>query len=91
MDPHGRWSLSAGLNSVSFARAQITVYDGTHRLRVHKYAVENGYAQPTLVWQMPASFSRTHSYKVVVTGIRRAGIRRNLSHTYTVRLFTPSH
>lgn len=91
MEPHGRWSLSSGLNSVSFARAQITVYDGTHRLRIRKYAVENGYAQPTLVWQMPASFSRTHSYKVVVTGIRRAGIRRSLSHTYTVRLFTPSH
>ena len=39
----------------------------------------------------PAGISLTHAYKVVVTGIRRAGINRNLSHTYTVRLFTPSH
>ncbi|MCW2755371.1 MAG: hypothetical protein JWQ32_2782 [Marmoricola sp.] len=90
LEPHGRWSLSAGLNSVSFARARIAVYDGTRLIPVHKFAVENGYAQPTLVWQMPAGISLTHAYKVVVTHIRRAGIRRNLSHTYTVRLFTPS-
>ncbi len=91
MEPNGRWSLSAGLSRVNFARARIAVYDGSRRLYVHKYAVESGYAQPTLVWQMPAGISKTHAYKVVVTGIRRPGIRRNLSYTYTVRLFTPSH
>ncbi len=91
MEPHGRWSLSAGLSGVSFARAHVAVYDGSRRLAVRKYAVENGYAQPTLVWQMPAGISKTHTYRVVVTGIRRPGIRRNLTHSYTVRLFTPSH
>lgn len=91
MEPQGRWSLSSGLNSVSFARARVAVYDGAHRLAVHKYPVENGYAQPTLVWQMPAGISQTHPYRVVVTGIRQAHHRRALSYTYTVRLFTPSH
>jgi uncharacterized protein YkwD len=90
LEPHGRWSLSSGLNSVSFARAQIAVFDGARRIWVHKFAVENGYAQPTLVWQMPAGLSKTHWYRVVVTGIRQAGIATSLSHTYTVRLFTPS-
>jgi hypothetical protein len=38
---------------------------------VHQYRVENGYAQPTIVWQMPAGFATTGSYKVVVKRIQK--------------------
>ncbi|RNL62964.1 CAP domain-containing protein [Nocardioides marmoriginsengisoli] len=91
IEPRGRWSLSSGLKSVSFARAKVAVYlNGTTRIPVRKYAVHTGYAQPTLVWQMPANFSRTAAYRVIVTGIKKAGVRKTLRAAYTVRLFTPS-
>ncbi|MCW2787219.1 MAG: hypothetical protein JWP74_3736 [Marmoricola sp.] len=93
LEPGGRWSLSSGLKSVSFAHAGVSVYDSTsgRHLTVHKYPVENGYAQPTLVWQMPRGFSKTDAYQVVVSGIRRSGLGRAFSYAYPVRLFTPSH
>jgi uncharacterized protein YkwD len=91
IEPNGRWSLSAGRRSVSFARAHIRVFHNGVAVPVHKYAVENGYAQPTLVWQMPSGFARTGIYKVVVKNIRRHGSSKRFKHTYTVRLFTPSH
>jgi hypothetical protein len=90
MEPGGRWSLSSGLRSVSFARASVAVFLGTHKLRVRKFAVEGGYAQPTIVWQMPSAFPKTSAYRVVVSGIHRAGMRKALKVAYTVRLFTPS-
>lgn len=90
IEPRGRWSLSSGLKSVSFARAKVAVYRGTTRIPVRRYAVHTGYAQPTLVWQMPANFSTTGAYRVVVTGIKKAGKRKALKMAYTVRLFTPS-
>jgi uncharacterized protein YkwD len=92
MEPRGRWSLGSGSKAVSFARASVAVYqNGVTRIPVHRYAVHTGYAQPTLVWQMPSSFNQNAAYKVVVTGIRKAGVRRALHAVYTVRLFTPSH
>ncbi|MFL6059971.1 MAG: CAP domain-containing protein [Marmoricola sp.] len=91
IEPRGRWSLSSGLSSVSFTRARIAVYRGTVRIPVHKYPVHNGYAQPTMVWQMPPNLDENATYRVVVTGIRKAGLARALRMAYTVRLFTPSH
>ena len=90
IEPNGRWSLSAGRSGVSFARAKVRVYHNGARVSVHKYPVENGYAQPTLVWQMPAGFSTTGSYKVVVANIKKKGSRKPLRTAYTVNLFTPS-
>lgn len=90
LEPNGRWSLSAGLRSVSFKYASVAVYKGTTRIPVRKYAVHNGYGQPTLVWQMPSSFSKTAAYRVVVSGIRQVGVSRPFRKEYTVRLFTPS-
>lgn len=90
MEPSGRWSLSAGSRAINFSRARIAVYGPSGRVATHKYPVHNGYAQPTLVWQMPASINQTAAYRVVVTGIRKAGTRKRISTTYTVRLFTPS-
>ena len=58
---------------------------------VHKYSVHSGYAQPTLVWQMPSWIGQAGSYKVSVTGIKRSGYSGTTATSYTVRLFTPSH
>jgi uncharacterized protein YkwD len=91
IEPNGRWSLSAGRSRVSFAKARVRIYRGTTRIPVHKFAVEKGYAQPTLVWQMPAGFSKTATYRVVVSNIRPMGSSKRYKHTYNVRLFTPIH
>ena len=92
MEPGGRWSVSAGSKAVSFRYASISVYraDGV-RIPVHRYAVHTGYAQPTLVWQMPANFNKSTSYKVTISGIKKSGYSGSLRTSYTVRLFTPSH
>lgn len=90
LEPEGRWSLSSGLKSINFKRARVAVYQGKTRIPVRKYAVHNGYGQPTLVWQMPASFDRTKTYRVVVSRIKRAGYKKLIRKSYKVRLFTPS-
>ncbi|MET3962905.1 uncharacterized protein YkwD [Marmoricola sp. OAE513] len=90
IEPNGRWSLSSGLKSISFKRAKVKVYQGSHRVPVKKYAVKSGYAQPTLVWQMPKKFNRSVPYRVVVTGIKKAGKKKLIRTEYTVRLFTPN-
>lgn len=90
LEPAGRWSLSSGLKSISFRYANVAVYKSGVRIPVRKYAVHDGYGQPTLVWQMPSSFDRNAAYKVVVSGIKKAGLARSLRTEYTVRLFTPS-
>ena len=92
LEPSGRWSLSSGSKAVSFRYATIYVYraDGV-RVPVHKYSVHSGYAQPTVVWQMPSTFDKTASYTVGITGIKKSGYSGSLRTSYTVRLFTPSH
>lgn len=92
MEPNGRWSLSSGYKDVSFRYASVSVYksDGTKVSGVRKYTPHGGYAQPTLVWQMPSSFPKSATYSVVVTGIKKAGYSGSLKSTYKVRLFTPS-
>ena len=90
IEPNGRWSLSSGRGNVSFAHARVRVYHNGARVPVHRYRVENGYAQPTLVWQMPAGFSTTGSYRVIVGHIKKKGTKRPLRTAYTVTLFTPT-
>lgn len=90
MEPQGRWSLSAGNSRASFRYASVHVYRGTRQLTVHRFAVENGYAQPTVVWQMPSGFSRTGSYRVVVRGIRHPHTTKRFRTSYTVSFFKPS-
>jgi uncharacterized protein YkwD len=90
IEPDGRWSLSSGRRNVSFAKAKVRVYYAGHRIPVRKYRVENGYAMPTLVWQMPAGFSKTGAYRVVVTHIKKRGTHKRLHKSYVVRLFTPT-
>lgn len=90
LEPSGRWSLSAGSSRTDFRRASVRVYrDGT-RVTAKRLRVRPGYAQPTLVWQIPARQARSGTYRVVVRGVRRAGTAKAFGRTYTVRLFTPA-
>jgi uncharacterized protein YkwD len=90
MEPARRWSLSSGSGAMQFGRATVHVYRGGTLLRTHKLPVASGYGRPTIAWDMPATFSRTATYKVVVRGIHHSGSSKVYSHAYYVRLFTPS-
>jgi len=90
LEPRGRWSLSAGNSRTNFRDARIHVTHAGHSLRVHKFAVENGYGQPTLVWQMPSSLQSSGSYHVKVSNIRHRGSGKRHTTRYTVRFFTPT-
>lgn len=90
LEPSGRWSLSAGNRRVSFAGASVAVYRNGQRVKASKSRVENGYAQPTLVFNIPASQAHSGTYTVVVRNISTGGSRR-YAYTYHVSMFTPSH
>jgi uncharacterized protein YkwD len=90
LEPEGRWSLSAGSNRVDFRYAAVHVYRNGVALSARKNVVESGYAQPTLVWQLPTEQAGSGSFKVVVTGIRLAGSTNSYTRTYYVKMFTPT-
>jgi uncharacterized protein YkwD len=90
IEPNGRWSLSTGNRKMNFGKARVRVFRGTTRIPVRKYAVHNGYAQPTVVWQMPSGFNKSAAYRVVVKNIRKKGTTKRFKARYTVRLFTPT-
>ena len=90
LEPKGRWSLSAGNSTTNFSRASVRVTRNGKAVRVTKNPVHNGYAQPTLVWEMPGSVARSGTFKVAVSGIRRAGSKKRFSRSYTVTMFTPN-
>ncbi len=90
LEPGGRWSLSAGNSRTDFARATVRVHRNGTAVRVTKLRVRPGYAQPTLVWQLPAAQAKSGTYRVVVRGVRRAGSAKPFGRTYTVRMFTPA-
>ena len=92
LEPSGRCSLSAGNRGTSFARASVTTHrwvnGGWVRVSTRKHRVQTGYARPTLVWQV-YGVSRTGTYKVTVSGIKKPGTTRLARHVYVVRMFTP--
>ena len=88
MEPAGRWSLSAGLKSVNFRYASVKVYRNGVRVPARKYGVHDGYAQPTLVWQLGSSVPRSGNFRVVVSNIKRAGVTLR-PYSYRVYLFNP--
>ena len=90
LEPDGRWSLSAGSTSTSFASATVRVYREGQLVRAVRQPVEDGYAMPTLVWQLPSATPRSGLFKVTVSGIRHAGSTQRTTRSYWVRLFTPS-
>ncbi|MET0997157.1 MAG: CAP domain-containing protein, partial [Marmoricola sp.] len=89
LEPQGRWSLSAGNRNTDFRRATVRVSRNGKPVGVRKYRVENGYAQPTLVWQMRAGAVASGTVHVIVSGIRVAGSHRVYSRNYYVRMFAP--
>jgi uncharacterized protein YkwD len=88
IEPSGRWSISAGNSAVSFAKSTVAVYRNGHRISATKLPVENGYAQPTMAFNIPASQARSGLYTVVVRGIQAGS--HWYTHTYHVSMFTPS-
>ncbi|MGO4255749.1 CAP domain-containing protein [Marmoricola sp. RAF53] len=90
LEPAGRWSLSAGLGNVDFRRARVAVYRNGARVPATKYGVHNGYAQPTLVFQLGAGVPKSGNFRVVVSNIKRPGARPS-RYVYGVNLFTPYH
>jgi uncharacterized protein YkwD len=89
IEPSGRWSISAGNRGVSFTKSTVAVYRNGHRISATKLRVENGYAQPTMAFNIPASQARSGVYTVVVRGIRAGS--HWYTHTYHVSMFTPSN
>lgn len=87
LEPGGRWSLSAGSRGVNFKKAEIRVYRNGLRIKTSKQPVVNGYAQPTLVWQVPYRLAKSGTYTVLVSGIRVG--HKKYSAQYRVRMFAP--
>src|SRR3954447_2777588 len=71
LEPNGRWSLSAGNRSTDFRHATVRVYRNGQSVPLTRLAVHNGYAQPTLVWQLAASVRKSGTFTVVVRGAQR--------------------
>ncbi|MEO5653731.1 MAG: CAP domain-containing protein [Marmoricola sp.] len=90
LEPKGRWSLSAGDPATDFRRARVQVTRNGERVRVTKNPVHDGYAQPTLVWEMPDSIARSGTFEVVVSRIRRSGFKKRFASSYSVSMFTPT-
>jgi uncharacterized protein YkwD len=90
LEPGGRWSLSAGNKATDFRRATVRVYRNGQAVRTTKLRVQNGYAQPTLVWQVPAGTATSGTFKVIVRGAHIPGSRASIGRTYLVRMFDPS-
>lgn len=84
-EPLGRWSLSSGDPHADFRSAKITVHHNGKPVRLKKYAVHDGYAMPTLVWEV-YGLKKVGKYVVTVTGIKGAASRKV---RYTVKLFRP--
>ena len=75
---------------MSFTYATVRVYRNGNLVQTVKNPVASGYAQPTLVWQVPADIAKSGSFQVVVSGIRKSGTTVRYSRSYTVNMFTPS-
>jgi uncharacterized protein YkwD len=96
LEPEGRWSLSSTNPKMSFRSAKVRVRDAHgHWLKVKKYKVHDGYANNTLVWKVSGLRTPKRagqvSYRVVVTGIKKAGTKKRYTRAYSVRFFNPEY
>jgi uncharacterized protein YkwD len=89
LEPSGRWSLSLGDRALSLRWASVRVWRNGTLISAVKNPVVDGYAQPTLVWQIPANLARSGTFKVEVTSIRATSTSTRYTRIYTVRMFTP--
>jgi uncharacterized protein YkwD len=88
LEPKGRWSLSAGHSGANFANATVSMSGPNGPISVNRYAPKNGYAQPTLVWQVPGSINPTGIYRVTVNNIKVGNA--TTSYSYAVQMFKPA-
>lgn len=89
MEPNHRWSLSAGRKDIRFNKARVRVLRNGKRVHAHTYRVHNGYAQPTLVFQLGKRVRTSGNFKVIVSNIKRSGSRKSFRHKYRVKFFAP--
>ncbi len=87
LEPKGRWSLSAGHSGANFEAATVSMSGPNGPIPVTRYAPKNGYAQPTLVWQVGAAIDPTSTYHVTVNNIRVGN--GTTSYSYAVQMFKP--
>ena len=66
------------------------VYRNGTLISTVKNPVATGYAQPTLVWQVPTTVARSGTFRVQVSGIRKSGTTTRYAKAYTVNMFTPA-
>jgi len=89
LEPGGRWSLSSAGANFSSAKVKVVNAAGDSVAVSKIYEPQDGYADPTLVWEMGSiprvSGSGTASYTVTVTGIKR-GSSSGLTRSYTIDL-----
>ncbi len=88
LEPNGRWSLSAGHGGADFSAAQVAMAGPQGPISVTRFAPKNGYAQPTLVWDVNANLDPNSTYYVSVSNIKVGNGRTNYS--YAVQLFQPN-
>ena len=91
LEPAGRWSLSAGIRRTNFSKARVRVWRNGRRVPVRKMRVQNGYAMPTLVWQLPRYVPKTGTFRVSVNRIRIGRSKHNYRYAYSLRFFNPRH
>jgi uncharacterized protein YkwD len=90
LEPAGRWSLGASDPATDFSHAHIRVVSAAGKvLHVHRYPVENGYGDPTVVWHVTGIRASGH-YRVTMSKIRFADRKGSFSHSYRVHLFNPT-
>lgn len=89
LEPYGRWSWSTWDQRADLSHVRVRVWAGDQEVSVRQYAVQAGYGQPTVVWQLPSGPARTGSWTVRIAGVRSASGTLRPPTTYTVRLFTP--
>jgi hypothetical protein len=89
LEPGGRWSLSASDTSTDFHHARVRMVSAAGKVvHVHRYPVEDGYGDPTVVWHAENVRADGH-YRVTVSNIRDGSHKGAFSYSYRVELFTP--
>jgi hypothetical protein len=89
LEPDGRWSLSASDATTDFHHAHVRMVSAAGKVvTVHRYPVEDGYGDPTVVWSAKNVRLDGH-YRVTVSNIRNGSHKGAFSYSYRVELFTP--
>jgi len=81
----GRWSFSSGDDSTVFNNANVSIVGPNGPVNLQVLPVHDGYAKPTLVWQMPGILP-AGDYNITVSGINGGSYSTVI---YTVKLFNP--